>query len=171
MDFQSLVHNRYACRSYLPKPVEKEKLDRILEAARAAPTAMNLQPQRYLIVQSPEGLEKIDQVTECRFGAPLMLILCYDKNATRITAYGYQTSDMDAAISLTHAMLAAEDEGLGSVWVLRFDSEKLIELFNIPRNIKPLCLLAVGYRGENAGPSPKHADRISAEDMFFYEKI
>lgn len=171
MDFQSLVHNRYACRSYQSRPVEQEKLDRILEAARVAPTAVNLQPQRYLIVRSPEGLEKIDRVTECRFGAPLVLVLCYDKNEIRITDYGYQTSDMDAAISLTHAMLAAEDEGLGSVWVLRFDREKLMRLFDIPQNIVPLALMPMGHRGEGAEPAPKHSIRMPAKDMFFYEKF
>ena len=74
-DFLSLAQKRYAVRSYLPKPVEAEKLERILEAGRVAPTAKNTQPFRFLVVQHPERLKKLSACTNVK-GYPLAIIVC-----------------------------------------------------------------------------------------------
>lgn len=169
MDFHALIQERYSCRSFAPTPVEQEKLDKILEAARVAPTAKNLQPQRYLVVTEAEALAKMDEVTTCRFGAPLVLVVCYDRNAAHETSYHYMSADMDCTISATHAMLAANAEGLETIWLLRFDPERCRERFELPEHIVPLCLLAIGYPSEKAVPSPRHAQRMSIEEMVTYE--
>ena len=70
MAFIDLARSRYSERRFAQTPIEPEKIDLILEAGRVAPTARNRQPQRILVVQSEEGLERIDRCTDCRFGAP-----------------------------------------------------------------------------------------------------
>ena len=74
MDFKEVVKNRYSCKKYSDRQVEAEKLDAILAAGRLAPTAKNLQEQHIYVVQSAEGLAKIDGVTPCRYGAPTVLM-------------------------------------------------------------------------------------------------
>ena len=80
MDFLELAKTRYSCRSFSSKKVEKEKLEKILEAGRIAPTAVNYQPQRILVLQDPEKLEKLKECTKYGWGAPVIMIICYDKN-------------------------------------------------------------------------------------------
>ena len=80
MEFTEVVKGRYSCKKYSDRPLEKEKLDAILEAGRVAPTAKNLQEQKVYVVQSAEMLAKIDGVTPCRYGAPTVLIVAFDKN-------------------------------------------------------------------------------------------
>ena len=80
MEFTQVVENRYSCKNFSGRKVEAEKLQVILEAGRVAPTAKNLQEQRVYVVQSEEGLKKIDAVTPCRYGAPTCLVVAFDKN-------------------------------------------------------------------------------------------
>jgi nitroreductase len=102
MNFKELAAARYSVRQFKNKPVEKERLDLILEAARIAPTAANKQPQRILVVNGAEGLEKVDACTPCRFGAPLVFIICYDRNETWIRKFdGAQSGEVDASIVTT----------------------------------------------------------------------
>ena len=78
MEFKEVVRNRYSCKKYSDRPVEAEKLNAILEAGRAAPTAKNLQEQHVYVVRSAEALAKIDAVTPCRYGAPTVLVVAFD---------------------------------------------------------------------------------------------
>ena len=78
MEFKDVVRNRFSCKKYGEKQVEKEKLDAILEAGRLAPTAKNLQEQHIYVVQSAEALAKIDKVTPCRYVAPTVLVVAFD---------------------------------------------------------------------------------------------
>ena len=81
MDFSEVVKNRYSCKKFSGKKVEKEKLDRILAAGQAAPTAKNLQEQHIYVIQSENGLAAIDKVTPCRYNAPTVLVVAFDKNS------------------------------------------------------------------------------------------
>ena len=80
MEFKEVIKNRYSCKKYGTQKVEKEKLEAILEAGRLAPTAKNLQEQHIYVVESPEALAKIDKATPCRYGAPTVLVVAFDKN-------------------------------------------------------------------------------------------
>ena len=80
MDFLELAKNRYSCRSFLDKPIEQEKINIILEAARVAPTAVNFQPQRILVLTDKNKLSRLNECTRFGWNAPLVLIICYDKN-------------------------------------------------------------------------------------------
>ena len=115
-DFLSLAQKRYAVRSYLPKPVEAEKLERILEAGRVAPTAKNTQPFRFLVVQHPERLKKLSACTNVK-GYPLAIIVCSVASEVWVRPFdGKSKPDTDAAIAATHMLLEATDLGLGSCW-------------------------------------------------------
>ena len=111
MEFKEVVKARYSCKKFDPAQVEKEKLDAILEAGRLAPTAKNLQEQHIYVVQSPEVLAKIDSITPCRYGAPTVLVVAFDKNNVFTYPGGKRDSGVeDATIVATHLILAAADE-------------------------------------------------------------
>ncbi len=76
MNFSELVKSRHSVRSFSDRPVEKEKMDLILEAGRVAPTAKNMQPQRLFVCQSKESMEKLGTVCSCLFGAPTAVLFC-----------------------------------------------------------------------------------------------
>ena len=80
MEFREVIKNRYSCKKYSDRQVEKEKLEAILNAGRLAPTAKNLQEQHIYVLQSAEALDKFDQVSPCRYGAPTVLVVAFDKN-------------------------------------------------------------------------------------------
>lgn len=106
MDFSEVIKNRYSCKKFSDRKVKKEKLDKILEAGRVAPTAKNLQEQHIYVVQSEKGLAAIDKVTPCRYGAPVVLVVAYNKN--NVFTYPGEKRDSgieDASIVATHMLL------------------------------------------------------------------
>ena len=115
MEFKEVVRKRFSCKKYSDRKPEAEKLAAILEAGRLAPTAKNLQEQHVYVVQSEEMLAKIDGVTPCRYGAPVVLVVAFDKNNVFTYPGGKRDSGAeDAGIVATHMMLAAADEGVDS---------------------------------------------------------
>lgn len=115
MDFLEIARSRYSCKKFDSRQIEKEQLNTILEAGRLAPTAKNLQEQRVYVVQSAEGLSKIDTLTPCRYGAPTVIIMAFDKN--NVFTYPGQKYDSgieDATIVATHMLLAAKSAGVES---------------------------------------------------------
>lgn len=160
MEFRDVIRKRYSCRKYKEQKVEEEKLAAILEAGRLAPTAKNLQEQRIYVLQSDEALAKIDSVTPCRFGAPIVLAVAFDKNDVYTYPGEKKTSgNEDATIVATHMILAAADEGLGSCWLNRFDPQQTAEILGLPENEELVMLMDIGYAAEDAEPSPKHESR------------
>ncbi|MBQ3291129.1 MAG: nitroreductase family protein [Mogibacterium sp.] len=169
MEFKEVIRSRYSCRKYSHKAVETEKLDAILEAGRVAPTAKNLQEQRIYVLQSEDALAKIDSVTPCRFGAPIVIAVAFDKNNVYTYPGEMKTSgDEDATIVATHMILAAADEGLGSCWLNRFDPQKTAELLGLPENEELVMLMDVGYAAEDAAPSPMHDKRKEISETVRY---
>jgi nitroreductase len=166
--FAELATARYSVRSFKETPVEQEKIDQLLEVARVAPTACNNQPQRLIVVTASDKLGFIDQSTHCRFGAPLVFIIGYDRDACWVRSFDNETSGVvDASIITTHLMLEAADSGLGSVWVMHFDPFKLRELFELPDNFIPVALLPVGYPAPDATQNPRHFESRPLEDLLF----
>ena len=160
MEFKDVIKNRYSCKKYSNRQVEKEKLDVILNAGRLAPTAKNLQEQRVYVLQSPEALAKIDAVPPCRYGAPTVLVVAFDKNNVFTYPGGKRDSGVeDATIVATHMILAAADEGVASCWINFLDPEKLAEALDLPENEEILMVMDLGYAAEGAGPLPNHSSR------------
>ena len=158
MEFTDVVARRYACKKYDGRPVDPAALQAILEAGRLAPTAKNLQEQKIYVVQSPEGLAKIDALTPCRYGAATVLAVAYDSANVFVYPGGKHDSGVeDAAIVATHMCLAAKDEGVESCWLNRFDPDKAAEAFGLPKNEAVVMMLDLGYAAEGAGPLPNHS--------------
>ncbi|GAB6085929.1 nitroreductase family protein [Alkaliphilus crotonatoxidans] len=169
MDFLELAKNRYSVRKFSDVKVEKEKLNMILEAGRVAPTAVNYQPQRILVLNSDEDLSKLEHCTPYRFQQTLALLVCYDENVSWKRKYDNKDSgDIDASIVATHMMLEAANLGIGSTWVGHFDPQAIRETFNIPANIIPVVLLLLGYPSDDASPHPYHSKRLDLSKTTFY---
>ena len=169
MEFKEVIQKRYSCKKYSGRPVEPEKLTAILEAGRLAPTAKNLQEQHVYVIQSPEGLAKIDAVTPCRYNAGTVLVVAYDsENVFAYPGGKYDSGAEDATIVATHLTLAAADEGVDSCWVNFFDPDRLAELLGLPEKEKILMALDLGYAAEDAGPLPNHGSRKPLEETVTY---
>lgn len=165
MDFKDVIKCRYSCKKYSSRPVEEETLVRILEAGRLAPTAKNLQEQHIYVATRPETLEIIDAVTPCRYGAPMVLVVAFDKENVYTYPGGKRQSGVeDAAIVATHLMLAAADEGVDSCWLNCFDPDRLHAMLRLPDNEEILMLLDLGYADEEGKPLPNHFSRKPLSD-------
>ncbi len=167
MEYEKLIKERKSTRLFSNKEVEQEKIDKILEAGRLAPTAKNVQPFKIIVVKSEEGLKKIDNCTPCRYKAPVVLIVCGDVEKA------YVKDDnpmyvMDASIVNTHMMLEATNIGVDNIWIEYFDTDKLINEFKLPSNLKPVCLLPIGYKAKLCPPSPLHKIRKSIDKLVEY---
>lgn len=173
MDFLELVRERYSCRSFSTKKVEKEKIEKILEAARLAPTARNLQPQRILVLSEEEQLKKLSACTRYGWNAPIVMILFYDQDVSykRDNYDNKEFGDIDLSIVTTHMMLEAQDLGLGTTWVGSFDPQKLIEAYEVPKNLIPVAILPIGYPSSESSPSKLHFQRNEISDFVYWDKF
>lgn len=160
MDFLKLAKERYSCRRLTDKPIESEKIERILQAAIAAPTAKNIQPYKIWKITSAEAMEKIKQVTNFTFGAGLILAVGVDKNESFVRPFDEMNfGHIDGAIVATHIMLAVQAENLGTTWVGWFDAPKLQELIPEMKGYDLIALFPIGYPAEDAKPSNRHEER------------
>lgn len=158
MDLLPLLRDRYSVRAFSDRPVEPEKLDRVLSVAAISPTARNLQPQRLYVLQGDEARAKIAELSPCTFGAPVVLMMCFDRSAASDSKLnpGYDFGEMDASICLDEVMLAAAAEGLGTCWVGMFSQEDVRKAFALPDTYHVAALMPLGYPAEGAHPGPMH---------------
>lgn len=166
MDFLDLAKKRYSCRAYETRPVEREKIDRIVQAAHVAPTAGNRQPARLLVVDDEEGLAKLAQAGRMH-GAPLAIVACVDRErAWHRPSDGAETACIDASILVDHMMMEATDLGLGTCWICWFDPAVVAEAFALPETFEPVSILVAGYAADvPASPNRHAAKRIPADEL------
>ena len=170
MEFNTVLQRRYSCRSFSANPVEQEKVDRILEAGRIAPTAVNKQPVHVWAVSCPETLEAIKGVTRSNYGAPLILVVgCRPADAWVRRYDGKNGAEVDASIVATYLMLAAENEGLATLWVGSFDPVLLKSILPGTDGYELVAMINVGYPSEGSAPSAMHGSRVAMEE--FVSKI
>lgn len=167
MDFEVVVKNRTATRKFKTSKVEESKIEKILNAGRLAPTAKNLQPQKIYVIKSDTALSQVDKITPCRYGAPLCILVCADKNIAWKNE-NYSSYESDGAIVATHMILEATNLGLGSVWVRYFDVSQVQKEFNLPENIIPICLMPIGYAADDYKESPLHNQRKELSETTLY---
>lgn len=170
MDFLELAKKRCSVRKYETKKVEEDKILKILEAGRVAPTAANFQPQHMIVVKSQEGMDKIKKSANT-YGAPLAVIVCGDHSLSWKRRFdGKDSLDVDASIVTTHMMLQATELGLGTVWIGAFDPVIIKKEFNVPENVEPIDILLIGYPGvELSSPDRHDTARKPLGDMVHYE--
>lgn len=158
-DFLQLASERYSVRSFDSTAVNRDLIDKILEAGRLAPTAVNSQPQKIYLVQSPEAMAKMRIVSPCMYGAPHCFVLCYDDARVCRRGENGNYGDIDVTIVLTHMVLEAANLGIGTCIVGYFDPAKLSAELELPENIHPVLLLPFGYPAAGCIPAERHGDR------------
>lgn len=149
MEYSELIRKRESVRNYDPgRPVPGETLERILEAGRLAPSANNRQPWKFIMVSSPEMLEKVRTCYHREWfkDAPHILVVIGLRDQAWNRSYdGYNSVETDAAIAMTHIILAAENEGIDSCWIAAYDPELLAKALNLKENQSPFGITPLGY--------------------------
>lgn len=167
MDFFELINKRYSVRSYLPDEIESEKLQKILEAARLAPTACNLQAFRVVIAKTEGRREQLNRVYPRSWfsEAPYIIAVCAEKGKGWVRSDQKSFADVDAAIVMDHIILAATALGLGTCWIGAFDPKAAAEVLELDKDLEPIVLTPLGYpKGEQP---PKR--RKAVEDLVIYK--
>lgn len=163
MNFLELVKNRYSCRTYQSRDLEKEKLDYILECVRFAPSAANKQPWLFHIVSNEEDKAKLQQCYNRDWfkTAPMYIIAAVLHDEEWVRADGKHHGNIDIAIAVEHLCLAATEQGLATCWVCNFDANLCKELFGLPENEEPAVIIPLGYSADEMKPkSRKTIDEI-----------
>lgn len=169
--FLQLAKDRFSVRYYSKRPVEQEKIDAILEAARVAPTAKNLQPFHIYVLNSAEAIAKINKLSRCAYNAPVVFLVCFDKSKAWTSPFDSNDNSgvMDASIVGAHMMLEATEQGLGSCWVKFFNPKEVAATFDIPDNLSPSFLLDAGYPQKGTAPNNMHFTRREVNDFATYK--
>lgn len=172
MDFEKIITERYSVRNFKPEHLPQTVIDKIFEAGHKAPTGCNYQPQRILVLNTDESITKLKNCTKCHFNAPTAMLVCHNKDESWVRKYdGALSSPVDAVIVTTHMMLACQNEGIGTCWVMHFDPVALRKTFNIPDNVEPIALLVMGYPSDDAKPLDLHHRFRPMDEVVFYDSF
>ena len=169
MDVMEAVSKRRSVRSWQDKPVEPDKLERVLEAGRLAPSANNRQPWRFVVVTDESTRKKLavaanDQTFVGK--APVVLVGCAVET-DRVMACGQHCYPIDVAIAMTHITLAAVNEGLGTCWIGAFSEEKVKKVLGIPEEVRIVELMPLGYPETPPGAA---RSRKTMQEFCVYEQ-
>lgn len=168
MDFFKVISRRYSVRAYRSDPVEEEKLLRILEAARLAPTAANRQAFQILVIPTAGREKELGRIYGAAWfvQAPLVLGVCTLPKQAWTRKDGKNYADVDAAIVMDHIVLAATALGLGTCWVAAFDPVAAREVLGLPPEVEPVVFTPLGYPAD----SPKPKKRKELSELVRYER-
>lgn len=168
MEFTDLIQTRYSVRAYRSDPVEEDKLQRVLEAARLAPTAANRQPVQLIVIHTEGREEELRQVYQREWftQAPLLICACGMPERAWVSKEGVNYIYVDVAIVMDHLILAATDLGLGTCWVAAFDREKARQVLGLPDDVEPIAMTPLGYPADH----PKAKVRKSLSELVRYER-
>lgn len=176
--FLELVQHRQSDRAYQDKPVEKEKIERILEAARLAPSACNSQPWKFIVVTDPEKRLQVADATASTLlsmnhftkQAPVQLIVLEDSANFTSSVGGWAKNKhyphIDLGIVAAHISLAATDEGLGSCIIGWCDEKKIQKTLDIPKNKRVMLVILLGYSTQTL----REKKRKTKEEIISYDK-
>ena len=157
MEFYEVVRSRRSIRSYGPDAVEDQKLERILEAARLAPSAANRQPLVFYVIRDPRLRGDLRRAYGQQWftSAPVIVCVCCRPDEAWRRGDGKNYADVDAAIAMEHLVLAAAAEGLGTCWIGAFKPQPLREILGIPDELEPVALTPLGYPAERPSATPR----------------
>jgi nitroreductase len=169
MDFSQLIQTRSSIRGYLDTPVDQDKLDLILEAARAAPTAANRQPFRVIVVRDRALRTALAAAysREWFYNAPTVLVVCGVPSEAWVRVDGFESLVADAAIVTDHMTLQATDLGLGTCWVANFAPGEVTRALNLPDTVVPLFMTPLGYPATSGRPK----ERRSREELVYWDVV
>jgi nitroreductase len=166
MEVQEAIETLRSIREYKDTKVEEEKIQKVLEAARLAPSALNKQPWKYVVIKEKEMLDKINYACNQTWFAPVMIIGCVDPAESYVREDGEGYWKMDLAVSMHNLMLSAWEEGLGTCWVTAFSEKEIKEFLDIPHYMRVLALTPLGYPDQK---KKAVLNRKPMDEMVFYE--
>lgn len=168
MALMEQIRSRYSVRSYQDRPVEKEKLDVVLEAARLAPSARNVQEWRLVVVQDAGTRKNLVQAANNQIfvGEAPVVIACCATNIDHVMRCGQTAYPIDVAIAIEHMALQAVEEGLGTCWIGSFYEDQVKTILGIPDDIRVVELLTLGYPVDK----PKSKNRVPVEKIVCCDK-
>ena len=168
MEFRELIRNRYSVRAYKPDPIEEEKLQRVLEAMRLAPTAVNRQPFQFVVVHTEGRKQELRRIYDRAWfvQAPLVICACGVPAQNWVRRDGKNYNDVDVAIAMDHLVLAATDLGLGTCWIAAFDPAAAREVLGLPDGVEPIAFTPLGYPADQPGPK----ERKALSELVRYER-
>ena len=175
MDVFDAIKTRRSIRKYSNKPVEQEKISKILEAARLSPSAANRQPWKFIVVKDEETKKKL--VPACHnqswmAEAPVIIVACAQELDYNRGGYmGKLSGVMDATIAFTHLILAARAEGLGTCWIGAFDNERVKEILGVPEGWNVAALTPLGYPAEGESAFRETTSRKPLEEIVSTDKF
>ena len=168
MEYSELISKRYSVRSYSPNPVEEEVLNKVLEAARLAPTAANRQPFQLIVIHTEGRKGELQRIYNRDWFVQAPIIIC----AVGVPRQGWVRSDdkrryldVDVAIIMDHLILEAANQGLGTCWIAAFNAKVAGEILGLPDEVEPLIFTPLGYPADQPGPK----ERKPLEDLVRYE--
>jgi nitroreductase len=170
MDVYQAIKQRTSMRAYKSTPVEAEKIERILDAARRAPSGKNGQPWIFIVITDAEKRKKL--VPACMnqefiAQAPVIIVACGREEYAYTKMGGYWNSlPVDIGIAVEHLMLAAEAEGLGTCWIGAFIEEEVRAILEVPAEVKIVALTPVGYPAAEKSFRP----RKELREIIMHEK-
>ena len=167
MTVTQVIKNRYSCRSYANKPIEKEKLDVIMDAARLAPSAKNLQDWRFILVTDEKGKQDLAAAARDQMflaGAGAIIVACGVDDY--VMSGGQKVGPIDISIALEHIALQATELGLATCWIGSYDDAKVHELLGIPKGAEIIELMGLGYPADEI----REKKRMRNEEIFCFDK-
>ena len=166
MSFSELIQERYSVRGYKPDPVEEDKLQQVLEAARAAPTAANRQRFQLIVIRT-EGREKeLRRIYNKDWFVQPPLVICACRFPMDPARPRKDYTDVDVGIVVDHLILAAAELGLGTCWIGAFDPAAAREILGLPDEVEPVVFTTLGYPADP--PRPKRRKPLS--ELVRYER-
>ncbi len=157
MAFLDLAKERYSVRKYEDRPVDKDKIIQVLEAARYAPSAVNKQPVHFTVVTEDAKIQELAEAYDRAWfrKAPVVIVACGDHETSYKRKDGKDHCDIDVAIAVDHLTLAATDIGLGTCWVCAFDEKIVSKVLDLPENQEPIVMIPIGFPDHSARPEKK----------------
>ena len=153
MEFSDLIQARYSVRAYKPDPVEDEKLEQVLQAARLAPTANNQQPFQFIVIRTAGREDELGRIYGRKWfvQAPLVICACGLPDKCWVRHDGRRYWDVDTTIAMDHLILAAANLGLGTCWVAAFNVPAARDVLGLPDDVEPLAFTPLGYPADEPG--------------------
>jgi nitroreductase len=168
MNFQELITKRYSVRNYKSDEISSEVMDKVLEAARLAPTAANRQSFKVFAIKTSGFKDELKKIypREWFSQAPYVIAVCGMPEGNWVRRDGKNYVDVDAAIVMDHIILAAADLGLGTCWIGAFNPDAASDFLNLPENMKPIVFTPLGYPAD----SPGRKVRKPIDEIVVYKK-
>jgi len=171
MNVIEAIKSRRSVRSYLDRDVEEDRLRRVLNAGRLAPSAKNMQDWRFVVVKDKDSRKRLSEAAknqEFVAQAPVVIAACGTSNY--IMTCGQHTYNIDVTIALDHMTLAAVEEGLGTCWIGAFYEDKVRSILGIPDDIRVVAMLTLGYPAPVTVTPARGTQRKSLEEIVAREK-